>query len=61
MLKVVDEQTILVIKQVVNVETITNTKERTFAIYLILYFVSGFSFTNIHDSQDSRGRERLFL
>ena len=27
----------------------------------IFFFLSWFSFTNIHDSQDSRGRGRLFL
>ena len=25
------------------------------------FFLSGFSFTNIHESQDSRGRGRAFL
>ena len=25
------------------------------------FFLSGFSFTNIDDSRDSRGRDRLFL
>ena len=25
-----------------------------------ILFLSGFSFTNIHDSQDSRGKGRLF-
>ena len=29
------------------------------SVYIL--FLSGFSFTNIHDSQDSRGRGRLFL
>ena len=29
--------------------------------YALYFFPSGFSFTNIHDSQDSRGRGRLFL
>ena len=26
-----------------------------------VFFLSGFSFMNIHDSQDNRGRGRLFL
>ena len=30
-------------------------------IYLFIFFLSGFSFTYIHDSQDSRGRERLSI
>ena len=38
MLKVVDKQAILIIKQVVIVETIITTKERTFAIYFIFFF-----------------------
>ena len=25
------------------------------------FFLSGFSFTNIHNSQDNRGSERLFI
>ena len=54
MLKVVDKQVILVFKQVVIVETMTTTKERTFAIYSHLFGLSGFSFTKIHDLQDSR-------
>ena len=61
MLKVVDKQVILVFKQVVIVETMTTTKERPFTIYSHLFLLSGFSFTNIHDSQDSRRRGRLFL
>ena len=60
MLKVVDKQVILVFKQVVIV-VITTTKERTFAIYSHLFLLSGFAFTNIRDSQDSKRRERLFL
>ena len=31
------------------------------ATFFVFYFLSGFSFTNIHDSQDSRGRERVSL
>ena len=61
MLKVVDKQVILVFKQVVIVETITITKERTIAIYLDLFLLSGLSFTNSHDSQDSRRTGRLSL
>ena len=62
MLKVVDKQIILVFKQVVIVETMTTWKERTFAIYSHLPLLSGFSFTNIHDSLDSRRKgKRLFL
>ena len=38
------------------VETITTTKERTFTIYSILFFLSGFSFTNDHDSQRQPGK-----
>ena len=60
MLKVIDKQAILVFKQVVIV-VITATKERTFAVYSHLFLLSGFAFTNIHDSEDSRRRERLFL
>ena len=33
----------------------------TIAVPLHFFFLSGFSFTNIHDSQDGRGRGRLFL
>ena len=33
----------------------------TIAVPLQFFFLSGFSFTNIHDSQDGRGRGRLFL
>ena len=29
--------------------------------YLIFFFLSGFSFTTIHESQDCRGRGRAFL
>ena len=29
--------------------------------YLIVLFLSGFSFTSIHESQDSRGRGRLSI
>ena len=61
MLKVVDKQVIFIFKQAVIIETMTTTKERTFAIYLHLFLLSGFSFTNIHDSQESRRRGRLFL
>ena len=41
MLKVVDKQTILVIKQVVIVETITATKEPTFAKIPFFFFYLG--------------------
>ena len=27
----------------------------------VVFFLSGFSFTNIHESQDCRGRGRAFL
>ena len=47
MLKVVDKQVILVSKQVVIVETMTTTKERTLTIYSHLFLLTGFSFTNI--------------
>ena len=33
---------------------VSNVKE-------IIFFISGFSFTNIHESQDCRGRGRAFL
>ena len=30
-------------------------------LYTVFFFLSGFSFTNIHESQDCRGRGRAFL
>ena len=30
-------------------------------IYIYIFFLSGFSFTNIHDSRDSRGRGRVSI
>ena len=41
MLKVVDKQAILLIKQVVIVEIVTTTNERAFAIYSILFSYLG--------------------
>ena len=32
-----------------------------FWIYLFIFFLSGFFFTNIHDSRDSRGRGRVSI
>ena len=39
------------------------SKETSITLFDVLseVFFSGFSFTNIHDSQDSRGRGRVFL
>ena len=30
-------------------------------IYIYIFFLSGFSFTNIHNSRDSRGRGRVSI
>ena len=35
-------------------------KNYTTAVFFVFFFLCGFSFTTIHESQDCRGRGRVF-
>ena len=40
---------------------IKNDQHKFRSFFFSFFFLSGFSFTNIHESQDCRGRGRVFL
>ena len=56
-----DENLEITIMEILKLKPDPLLVEITFYLFINLFIMSGFSFTNIHDSQDSRGRGRLPL
>ena len=52
----------LAVKKIISIVRKDNIKNHgDFIVGIVFFFLSGFSFTTIHESQDCRGRGRAFL